>query len=38
MNTHELAHAFGAQHNREDTPYETDYAHGKRYCIEYTRP
>ena len=31
-NTHELGHALGADHNREDSLYETDYAHGKRYC------
>lgn len=29
---HEIGHNMGANHNREDTSSEHDYAHAQRYC------
>lgn len=31
--THEFGHNLGAQHNRENSGYDLEYAHGKRFCI-----
>ncbi|CAM9751779.1 unnamed protein product [Sphacelaria rigidula] len=30
--THEWGHNMGADHNREDSSTQTDFAHGRRYC------
>lgn len=32
VHTHEFGHNLGCRHDRENTSFDTDYAHGLRYC------